>query len=400
VSLFANTSLGFGLINFDSDNWHEEEWYNWKLLDAMLSADLSNVQALPITAGGNTVTLDYVPNIVLTSGTVITYIVAIAPTGPTTINVDGTGARALTILGAPVAAGDLQVGDVVTAIYDGVQFHLIAPLRKFSKIVINSGVSGAVPHVDADDVAIHGGGNSGISILTPNTATVRLAFGDPESSLAGVVAYNHATDTMTLVTAGNTRVTLTNTGFMLAGGVSFLMDLTGGTDFRIIESNPSTVRLGSAAVNNGMTIDVATGNVVCQNNLTVTGTITGTIPLGTVTGTLAVANGGTGAVNAANARANLGIGTLGALNSINDANWVGADLAIANGGTGASTASAACANLGALETTGGTVTGNIVRSTKGVHAYFNDAAMTGGRLFMQASGADPTSLPGDIVFEW
>jgi len=51
----------------------------------------------------------------------------------------------------------------------------------------------------------------------------------------------------------------------------------------------------------------------------------------------------------------------------------------------------------ALPLSGGTVTGNIIRSGKGVHAYFADPAMTGGRIFITAVGAaDPTSLPGDI----
>jgi hypothetical protein len=43
------------------------------------------------------------------------------------------------------------------------------------------------------------------------------------------------------------------------------------------------------------------------------------------------------------------------------------------------------------------MTGNLVRSGAGVHAYFADAAMTGGRIFITAVGAsDPTSQPGDI----
>jgi hypothetical protein len=46
---------------------------------------------------------------------------------------------------------------------------------------------------------------------------------------------------------------------------------------------------------------------------------------------------------------------------------------------------------------GDTVTGNIVRSSKGVHTYHNDPALTSGRIFITAVGAaDPTSLPGDI----
>lgn len=50
-----------------------------------------------------------------------------------------------------------------------------------------------------------------------------------------------------------------------------------------------------------------------------------------------------------------------------------------------------------LPLTGGTMTGNIIRTGKGVHVYHNDAAMTGGRIFVTAAGeADPTSQAGDI----
>lgn len=54
-------------------------------------------------------------------------------------------------------------------------------------------------------------------------------------------------------------------------------------------------------------------------------------------------------------------------------------------------------NSGGLPLTGGTVTGNIVRSGAGIHPYFADAAMTGARIFVTAVGAaDPTSQPGDL----
>lgn len=77
-----------------------------------------------------------------------------------------------------------------------------------------------------------------------------------------------------------------------------------------------------------------------------------------------------------------------------------AALPIANGGTGQTSAVNALAALLGLPLAGGTVTGNIIRTTKGVHPYFNAAGMTGGRLYAQAAGADPTSTAGDIVFEW
>lgn len=75
-------------------------------------------------------------------------------------------------------------------------------------------------------------------------------------------------------------------------------------------------------------------------------------------------------------------------------------LPVANGGTGATSAANAATNLAVLPTGGGTMTGNITRSGKGIHPYFNSSSMTGGKIFIQAAGADPTSNPGDIVFEY
>jgi len=51
----------------------------------------------------------------------------------------------------------------------------------------------------------------------------------------------------------------------------------------------------------------------------------------------------------------------------------------------------------ALPLTGGTVSGPILRAGSGAYAYFADSAMTGGRIFVSATGGgDPTSQPGDI----
>lgn len=61
---------------------------------------------------------------------------------------------------------------------------------------------------------------------------------------------------------------------------------------------------------------------------------------------------------------------------------------------------AAAGVVDGLPLTGGTVSGNIVRSGSGSHLYHNDAAMAAGRIFVTANGAaDPTSLVGDIWLE-
>jgi len=54
-----------------------------------------------------------------------------------------------------------------------------------------------------------------------------------------------------------------------------------------------------------------------------------------------------------------------------------------------------------LPLAGGALTGNATRQGAGVLPYWYDPLMTGGRIFITASGApDPTSLPGDIWFTY
>lgn len=51
--------------------------------------------------------------------------------------------------------------------------------------------------------------------------------------------------------------------------------------------------------------------------------------------------------------------------------------------------------------TGGTFTGNPVFSGRGGYLHHNNSALTGGRIFIQASGgAAPTMAAGDILLEY
>lgn len=75
---------------------------------------------------------------------------------------------------------------------------------------------------------------------------------------------------------------------------------------------------------------------------------TGTTGAVTLAGTLAVANGGTGATVAGTARSNLGAATAGANSDITSLSGLTTALSVAQGGTGATTAAAARTSLGVV----------------------------------------------------
>jgi hypothetical protein len=74
-----------------------------------------------------------------------------------------------------------------------------------SMVHIHSGSAGTVT-ANANTVLTleSSGGTTYLSMLTPNTGTAGLVFGDPDSNTVGSIAYNHNTDVLA-ITAGSTQ---------------------------------------------------------------------------------------------------------------------------------------------------------------------------------------------------
>lgn len=70
---------------------------------------------------------------------------------------------------------------------------------------------------------------------------------------------------------------------------------------------------------------------------------------------------------------------------------------IAQGGTGQTTAALA---FNAIAASGGTVGAAIKMTAAGAYPHYASTSMTAPKIYVQASGADPTVNPGDVVFEY
>lgn len=165
------------------------------------------------------------------------------------------------------------------------------------------------------------------------------------------------------------------------------------SDLANVTTARTNLGLGTAAVSNvgtsGAVVPLLSTANTWSGVQTFTGTISGSISgtASNVTGTVAIANGGTGATTAAAARSNLGLGTSSTVNVgtsgavvplLSTANtWSGVQtfsntisgsisgtasnvtgvVSIANGGTGANTTGGARANLGAVNIAGDAMSG-------------------------------------------
>ncbi len=125
-------------------------------------------------------------------------------------------------------------------------------------------------NTNADDIVISGSANSGMTIDTPNTATGRIAFGDPEDNNAGQIRYTHSSNNMSFDTNGSEKMTLLSGGALLIGGTTSTgaankLQIIDSTDSRMILVNTNAASSQDASIFFAPANAVTGGSIVCTS---------------------------------------------------------------------------------------------------------------------------------------
>jgi hypothetical protein len=209
------------------------------------------------------------------------------------------------------------------------------------------------------------------------------------------------TDTNSGGTVTSVGGTGTVSGLSLSGTVTTSGNLTLGGTLAVTPSNFASQTANTVMAAPNGTAGVPTFRAILAADIpTLNQNTTGTAA--NVTGTVAVANGGTGATTAAAALTNLGAyaasNPSGYITSSGTAANVSGTVAIANGGTGATTAAAARTNLGAT-----TLGGNLYTLANVAAIAFprfnadNTVSSLDAASFRTAIGAGTSSTTGTVT---
>lgn len=119
----------FKLVAYNSPTWHEDAYFNWRMVDAILKSNASSVPFAVATGGPNSLAVSYSPVPVLTLGKELSFQAPAANTGAMTLAVNGGAARAILQNGIPLTGGEITTGTYVKVVYNGTAWMLVTPDR-------------------------------------------------------------------------------------------------------------------------------------------------------------------------------------------------------------------------------------------------------------------------------
>jgi len=88
------------------------------------------------------------------------------------------------------------------------------------RFVVSKGSIGATSLNGLNDAVIEGSGDTGLTILSPNTNYGSIAFGDPQNGAIGRIRYQHSTNAMTFNTNGSEYMRIISNGNVGIGTTS------------------------------------------------------------------------------------------------------------------------------------------------------------------------------------
>jgi len=114
-----------------------------------------------------------------------------------------------------------------------------------AKLHVHKNSAGSVTAISQSTLVVENNSANAISMLTPNSTTSYLVFGDPEDNQRGYLSYSHADDRMTFKVAGSERMYIDSSGRVGIGVVpsSAELEVNGhfaATTKSFIIDNPKT----------------------------------------------------------------------------------------------------------------------------------------------------------------
>ena len=152
-----------------------------------------------------------------------------------------------------------------------------------TKLQVTTASSGVTPHVSADDLFIENssGNSAGLTIASGTSDSGRLAFADTGSSLIGLLAYDHSSNSMQFTTNGSEQMRIDSSGRLLINKTSAGLS-TPGIEFDGSNNRTQLTRSGTPININRLSSDGSLINFYKDSTFFgIIGAISGDLSIGT-----------------------------------------------------------------------------------------------------------------------